>query len=42
MAPAEGDALLVLATSRSTPLGLVRRLLDRCTDRARRWLGGRQ
>jgi predicted regulator of Ras-like GTPase activity (Roadblock/LC7/MglB family) len=42
MAPAEGDALVVLATSRSTPLGLVRRLLDRCTDRARRWLGGRQ
>ena len=41
MAPAEGDGLLVLATSRATPLGLVRRLLDRCTDRARRWLGGR-
>ena len=42
MAPADGDALIVLATSRSTPLGLVRRLLDRCADRARRWLGGRQ
>jgi predicted regulator of Ras-like GTPase activity (Roadblock/LC7/MglB family) len=41
MAPAAGDGLLVLATSRTTPLGLVRRLLDRCTDRARRWLGGR-
>ncbi|MEO8562128.1 MAG: roadblock/LC7 domain-containing protein [bacterium] len=41
MAPAPSDALLVLATSRTTPLGLVRRLLDRCTDRARRWMGGR-
>jgi predicted regulator of Ras-like GTPase activity (Roadblock/LC7/MglB family) len=41
MAPAAGDGLLVLATSRTTPLGLVRRLLDRCTDRSRRWLGGR-
>jgi tetratricopeptide (TPR) repeat protein len=41
MAPSAGDGLLVVATSRSTPLGLVRRLLDRCTDRARRWLGGR-
>ncbi|MFL5604813.1 MAG: roadblock/LC7 domain-containing protein, partial [Gemmatimonadaceae bacterium] len=41
MAPSAGDGLLVIATSRSTPLGLVRRLLDRCTDRARRWLGGR-
>ena len=26
---------------RSTPLGLVRRLLDRCADHARRWMGGR-
>ncbi len=41
MAPSASDGLLVLATSRSTPLGLVRRLLDRCVDRARRWLGGR-
>jgi predicted regulator of Ras-like GTPase activity (Roadblock/LC7/MglB family) len=41
MAPAAGDGLLVLATSRATPLGLVRRLLDRCADRAKRWLGGR-
>jgi predicted regulator of Ras-like GTPase activity (Roadblock/LC7/MglB family)/predicted Zn-dependent protease len=41
MAPSAGDGLLVIATSRSTPLGLVRRLLDRCSDRARRWLGGR-
>jgi predicted regulator of Ras-like GTPase activity (Roadblock/LC7/MglB family) len=41
MAPSAGDGLLVLATSRATPLGLVRRLLDRCTERARRWQGGR-
>jgi predicted regulator of Ras-like GTPase activity (Roadblock/LC7/MglB family) len=41
MAPSQGDGLLVLATSRSTPLGLVRRLLDRCTERATKWLGGR-
>jgi predicted regulator of Ras-like GTPase activity (Roadblock/LC7/MglB family) len=41
MAPTAGDGLLVLATSRTTPLGLVRRLLDRCGERARRWLGGR-
>jgi predicted regulator of Ras-like GTPase activity (Roadblock/LC7/MglB family) len=41
MAPAAGDGLLVLATSRATPLGLVRRLLDRCSDRAKRWLGGK-
>jgi predicted regulator of Ras-like GTPase activity (Roadblock/LC7/MglB family) len=40
MAPAPGDGLLVLATSRATPLGLVRRLLDRCSDRSARWLGG--
>src|SRR5215217_4738342 len=31
----------VLATARATPLGLVRRLLDRCVERARRWQGGR-
>ena len=41
MAPSPSDGLLVLATSRSTPLGLVRRLLDRCSERARKWLGGR-
>ncbi len=41
MAPSDRDGLLVLATSRTTPLGLVRRLLDRCTERARKWLGGR-
>jgi predicted regulator of Ras-like GTPase activity (Roadblock/LC7/MglB family) len=41
MAPSQNDGLLVLATSRSTPLGLVRRLLDRCAERAIKWLGGR-
>ncbi len=41
MSPAANDGLLVLATSRATPLGLVRRLLDRCLDRAQKWLGGR-
>ena len=39
MAPAVGDGLLVLAASRETPLGLVRRVLDRCVERARSWLG---
>ena len=38
MAPAAQDGLLVLATSRATPLGLVRRLLERCATTARRWL----
>ena len=41
MAPSPGDGLLVLATSRTTPLGLVRRLLDRCAERSQKWLGGR-
>jgi predicted regulator of Ras-like GTPase activity (Roadblock/LC7/MglB family) len=38
MAPSAGDALLVVAASKATPLGLVRRVLDRCLERARRWL----
>lgn len=41
MSPSSGDGLLVVATSRTTPLGLVRRLLDRCLERAQKWLGGR-
>lgn len=41
MAPHAADGLLVLATSRATPLGLVRRLLDRCAERATLWLEGR-
>ena len=39
MAPSAGDGLLVVAASRATPLGLVRRVLDRCLERARQWLG---
>ena len=40
LAPAPGDGLLVVAADRSTPLGFVRRLLDRAADRAREWRGG--
>jgi len=42
MAPSAGDGLLVVAASRATPLGLVRRVLDRCLARARQWLEGSQ
>lgn len=42
MAPSAGDGLLVVAASKATPLGLVRRVLDRCLERARRWLEGSQ
>ena len=38
MAPAPDATLLVVATSRATPLGLMRRLLDRCATRAASWL----
>ena len=38
MAPSADASLVVLATSRATPLGLVRRLLDRCTALATSWL----
>jgi len=38
MAPAPHATLLVVATSRATPLGLMRRLLDRCAARAAGWL----
>lgn len=40
MAPAADDGLLVLAVGTSTPLGLTRRLLERCAARARMWLEG--
>jgi predicted regulator of Ras-like GTPase activity (Roadblock/LC7/MglB family) len=40
LAPAGTDGLLVLATTRDTPLGLVRRLLDRCSEAASRWIRG--
>jgi predicted regulator of Ras-like GTPase activity (Roadblock/LC7/MglB family) len=39
MAPSADDGLLLVAASKSTPLGLVRRVLDRCLERARQWLG---
>lgn len=44
MAPAADDSLLVVAASKATPLGLLRRVLDRCAERARGWLahGGLQ
>ena len=42
MAPSAADGLLVVAASKATPLGLVRRVLDRCLERARRWLEGAQ
>ena len=35
MAPAADDSLLVVAASRATPLGLLRRLLERCAERRR-------
>ena len=38
MAPAPDDALLLVAAERSTPLGFVRRVLDRAGERARAWL----
>ena len=38
MAPSTADGLLVVAASKATPLGLVRRVLDRCLERARKWL----
>jgi tetratricopeptide (TPR) repeat protein len=40
MASAGDDGVLLLATGRSTPLGLARRLLIRCAERARGWLEG--
>lgn len=39
MAPTEHDGLVVLATGGSAPLGLTRRLLERCAAVARTWLG---
>lgn len=39
MAPGPDGGLLVVAASRATPLGFVRRLLERAGNRARAWLG---
>jgi predicted regulator of Ras-like GTPase activity (Roadblock/LC7/MglB family) len=38
MAPSANDGLLLVAASKATPLGLVRRVLERCLERARKWL----
>lgn len=38
MSPTPRHGLVVVAASRSTPLGLLRRVLERCVDRASRWL----
>jgi predicted regulator of Ras-like GTPase activity (Roadblock/LC7/MglB family) len=38
MAPAPGDGLLVVAAARSTPLGLVQKILGSVATRARSWL----
>ena len=38
MAPAPGDGLLVVAAERSTPLGFVRRVLERAGGRVREWM----
>jgi len=40
MAPVTEDALVIVAASRATPLGLLRRLLTRCVGRAGTWLRG--
>src|SRR5262249_51980236 len=38
MTGAPDDALVVVAASRATPLGLLRRLVVRCTERASEWI----
>jgi predicted regulator of Ras-like GTPase activity (Roadblock/LC7/MglB family) len=42
MAPAQSDGLLLVAAERATPLGFVRRLLDRAAETAHAWLGVRR
>lgn len=39
LGPAPGEALVVVAAQRATPLGFVRRLQDKALVRAREWLG---
>jgi predicted regulator of Ras-like GTPase activity (Roadblock/LC7/MglB family) len=41
LAPASGDAVVLLASSSTVPLGLVRRVLTRCVALAINWLSGR-
>ena len=38
MAPAPSDALLIVAASRATPLGLLRRLMGQCSERVAEWM----
>jgi tetratricopeptide (TPR) repeat protein len=38
MAPAPSDALLIVAASRATPLGLLRRLMGQCAERVAEWM----
>jgi predicted regulator of Ras-like GTPase activity (Roadblock/LC7/MglB family)/predicted Zn-dependent protease len=38
MAPGARDSLVLVAAARTIPLGLVRRTLERCVERARGWL----
>lgn len=38
MTPGMDDSLVVVAATRATPLGLLRRLVDRCAARAATWL----
>jgi predicted regulator of Ras-like GTPase activity (Roadblock/LC7/MglB family) len=38
MAPATDQSLIVVAASKLTPLGLLRRLLERCVERSMQWL----
>ena len=40
MSPTAQQGLVVVAASRSTPLGLLRRLLERCGERTVKWLDG--
>ena len=39
MAPVLDDSLVLVAASHAIPLGYVRRVLDRCAERAASWLG---
>jgi predicted regulator of Ras-like GTPase activity (Roadblock/LC7/MglB family) len=41
LAPASGDAVVLLASSSTVPLGLVRRVLTRCVALAINWMSGR-
>ncbi|HEY6090055.1 MAG TPA: hypothetical protein VD771_09720 [Gemmatimonadaceae bacterium] len=41
LAPASHDAVVLLASSSSVPLGLVRRVLTRCIALAINWMSGR-